>query len=153
MRVNTGKHAFDLIVPVGLILLCRRLTLELISPYHPALALNRVKLSERSHPHRILPIRYIVGRASHPIISAMVACRPRGQMGIHLVLSSTDKSFLFQHIKLHNIVSQITSKSAIASASRASTGDSLDWYVIFYFYILNYNHIHIFSIHNSIEDV
>jgi hypothetical protein len=49
----------------------------LFSPYCPILALNRAGFPEESPPCGFLPIRYIVRRASHPVISATVARLPR----------------------------------------------------------------------------
>ena len=50
--------------------------IQLISPYHPTLVLNRGGFPEGFSCHHLNPIRYVVRGASHPIISAMVA-RPR----------------------------------------------------------------------------
>lgn len=46
---------------------------QLSSPYHPTLALNRGGFPEGLACHHLSPIRYIVRRASHPVISATVA--------------------------------------------------------------------------------
>jgi len=47
--------------------------LHLISPYHPTLALNGGEFPEGLACHHLSPIRYVVRRASHPVISATVA--------------------------------------------------------------------------------
>ena len=47
--------------------------LYLISPYHPTLALNGGGFPEGFACHHLNPIRYVVRRASHPVISATVA--------------------------------------------------------------------------------
>jgi len=56
--------------------LTTRVTLHVFSPYHLTIALNRMELPDGSPPRGILPVRYVVGRASHSAISAAVACRP-----------------------------------------------------------------------------
>ena len=56
-----------------------REALQLISPYYPILALNRMEFPEGSACYHLDPIRYIVRGASHPVISATVA-RPRRRL-------------------------------------------------------------------------
>ena len=70
---STKKHVFDLLIPVGLKDVTTRKILCLLSPYCPILALNRVGFPEGIPSHDFLPIRYIVRRASHPVISATAA--------------------------------------------------------------------------------
>ena len=48
-------------------------TIQISSPYHLSLALNRGRFPEGFSRHRSNPIRYIVRRASHPVISPTVA--------------------------------------------------------------------------------
>ena len=69
-------------------------TFQLVSPYLPPLALNRTEFPEGGLPRGFFPIRYIVGRASHSVIGATVACRPRGLVGIHQVLIYVAPPFL-----------------------------------------------------------
>jgi len=64
-----------------------RADIQLLSPYHPSLALNRGDLPEGSSCHHSDPIRYIVRGASHPVISA-TAARPRRDRQEHAGYSS-----------------------------------------------------------------
>ncbi len=59
----------------------------LLSPYCPILALNRVGFPEGSLPRGFFPIRYIVRRASHPVISATVARLLRIPAGTRRVIA------------------------------------------------------------------
>ena len=53
--------------------LTMRVGVQLISPYHSSLALNRGGFPEGSACHHFDPIRYVVREASHPVISATAA--------------------------------------------------------------------------------
>ena len=75
--VNTGKPSFDLLVSVGLYPMTTLNDFRLILPYCSTLALNPVRLGDGFLFHSFYPFRYIVGWASHPFISAKVACHPR----------------------------------------------------------------------------
>ena len=115
-HANTGKHAFDLITPVGLYCLTARAALRLISPYCPILALNRMEFPEGFSCRHSNPIRYIVRGASHPVISATVA-RPRRRLAgicqVHVHYNSIDEiAFPYNniHIQSCDFVSRITSK-------------------------------------------
>ena len=66
---NTRKHSLDLLIPVGPFSVTTLTDFRLISPYCSTLALNPVGLGKGSPPHGFDPIRYIVGRASHPVIT------------------------------------------------------------------------------------
>jgi hypothetical protein len=133
-HANTGKHAFDLITPVGLYCLTARAALRLISPYRPILALNRMEFPEGFFCHQSNPIRYIVRGASHPVISATVA-RPRrrlaGTRQVHVYYSSIPKkAFPYNniHIQSCDFVSQITlqfSRRRRRSAGIATLGHNL----------------------------
>ena len=74
---NTRKHSLDLLIPVGLSLVTTLNGFRFLSPYCSTLALNSAGLGDGFRPHGFNPIRYIVGWASHPFISAKVACHPR----------------------------------------------------------------------------
>jgi len=50
-----------------------RADIQLFSPYHSSLALNRGGFPEGSACYHFDPIRYVVRRASHPVISATAA--------------------------------------------------------------------------------
>ena len=102
----TGKHAFDLITPVGLYCLTARAALRLISPYCPILALNRMEFPEGSSCHQWNPIRYIVRGASHPVISATIA-RPRrrlaGTRQVHVYYNSIAEKIVSIQQHTHTI--------------------------------------------------
>ena len=51
-HANTGKHAFDLLTPVGLNRLTTLQSFELLSPYCPTLGLNRTKFPEGFSCHQ-----------------------------------------------------------------------------------------------------
>jgi len=63
-------------------------TIHLISPYCPALALNRMEFPEGFSCRHSNPIRYVVGEASHQLHSAEPACSPRALQGILQVFES-----------------------------------------------------------------
>ena len=67
---------FDLLSLGRSVALTMRADIQLISPYHSSLALNRGGFPEGSACHHFDPIRYVVREASHPVISA-TAARPR----------------------------------------------------------------------------
>ena len=50
-----------------------RMDIQISSPYHSSLALNRGGFPEGLSCHHFNPIRYVVREASHPVISATVA--------------------------------------------------------------------------------
>jgi len=54
-----------------------RMDIQLFSPYHSSLALNRGYFPEGLSCHHFNPIRYFVREASHPVISATAACSHR----------------------------------------------------------------------------
>jgi len=58
---------------------------QLVSPYCPALALNRMGFPEGFACRHLNPIRYIVGEAPHPVISATATRSPRVLVGTHQV--------------------------------------------------------------------
>ncbi len=62
-----------MIILVGLCSLTTLMDIQLLSPYHPTLALNGGGFPEGFACHHLNPFRYIVRRASHPVISATVA--------------------------------------------------------------------------------
>jgi len=95
---NTRKCIIDLIIPVGLCSVTTRKVLCLLSPYCPILALNRVGFPEGFPSHDFNPIRYIVRRASHPVISATAARLLRIPTGTCRVIS-TGYNILLSHIK------------------------------------------------------
>ena len=86
-----------------------REVLQLISPYYPILALNRMEFPEGFACHHLNPIRYIVREASHPVISATVARPLRRLVGIHQVYVNMCP-FNYIHIQLCDIVSRLTPK-------------------------------------------
>jgi hypothetical protein len=108
MHANTGKHAYDLLIPVGLLLADgaydSSTNLTLLPNPSP---LYRTEFPEGSSCHHSNPIRYIVGEASHPVISATVACSPRGPVGIHRVYSIYRNYLLYlqscDFVSHHNI--------------------------------------------------
>jgi hypothetical protein len=82
--------------------------IQIFSPYHLSLALNRGGFPDGLSCHHFNPIRYIVRGASYPVISATVA-RPRRDQQEHAEYSQVNKiSFKYTH--LGDIVSQLTSK-------------------------------------------
>ena len=83
-----------------------RADIQIISPYHSSLALNRGGLPEGSSCRHSDPIRYFVSGASHPVISATVA-RPRRDQQEHTGYS-TDKLTNCKYTQLRDIVSQLT---------------------------------------------
>ena len=81
------KHweaALDLSILVGPRSLTALTDIHLLSPYHPTLALNRGGFPEGFSCHHSNPIRYIVRRASHPVISETVAGLRRIQQELNL---------------------------------------------------------------------
>jgi hypothetical protein len=54
-----------------------RMDIQISSPYHSSLALNRGGFPEGLSCHHFDPIRYLVRGASHPVISATAARHPR----------------------------------------------------------------------------
>ena len=74
--------------------------IDLISPYHPSLALNGGGFPDGFSCHHSNPVRYIVRGASHPVISATVA-RPRRDRQEHAGYSRQ----VPEYIQLCDIVS------------------------------------------------
>ncbi len=62
------------------------------------------------------PIRYIVREASHPVISATVACSRRGPVGIHRVYSVLH--FYLLYIQSYDFVSHLNTKLSCGCAKR-----------------------------------
>jgi hypothetical protein len=83
-----------------------RADIQLFSPYHSSLALNRGGFSEGSACHHFDPIRYIIRGASHPVISATVA-RPRRDQQEHAGCSTTNITTC-KHTQLRDIVPRLT---------------------------------------------
>jgi hypothetical protein len=83
-----------------------RADVQMSSPYHSSLLLNRGGFPEGSACHHFDPIRYVVRGASHPVISATVA-RPRRDQQEHTGYS-TGKLTNCKYTQLRDIVSQLT---------------------------------------------
>ncbi len=96
MYENTRNHAVDLLIPVGLLPIDdaydSSINLTLLSDPSP---LYQVGFLEGFSRRRSNPIRYIVGEASHPVISATVARSPREPVGIHRVYSVVQNNLLY----------------------------------------------------------
>ena len=119
---SSGKQAFAPIVLVGLFILTTLAVLQLVSPYQSTLALYRRELPKRFLPRgRIL--RYVVERASHPIISAMAACRSRGPAGIRRVIKQSEVNgfvLLFSvHVTCKRATSCRTQRQRCGTGTRA----------------------------------
>ncbi len=83
-----------------------RADIQISSPYHSSLALNRGGFPEGSACHHFDPIRYVVRGASHPVISATVA-RPRRDQQEHAGCS-TFSITACKYTQLRDIVSRLT---------------------------------------------
>ena len=70
-----------------------RMDIQISSPYHSSLALNRGGFPEGSACHHFDPIRHIVRGASHPVISATVA-RPRRDRQEHAEYYKEQKNLI-----------------------------------------------------------
>ena len=83
-----------------------RADIQLISPYHSSLALNRGGFPEGSACYHFDPIRYVVRGASHPVNSATVA-RPRRDQQEHAGYSPGYIT-IWKYTQLCDFVSQVT---------------------------------------------
>ena len=84
-----------------------RTDVQLISPYHSSLALNRGGFPEGSSCYHSDPIRYVVRGASHPVISATVA-RPRRDQQEHAGYSIYRISLhIVQSIMRHRVANNV----------------------------------------------
>ena len=76
-RGSSLRPVKHLLILVGLLLVTTLKDIQLISPYHPSLGLNGRGFPGGFSCCHSNPIRYIVREASHPVISATVACSRR----------------------------------------------------------------------------
>jgi hypothetical protein len=91
--------------------LTARAALRLISPYCPALALNRMEFPEGFSCHHSNPIRYIVREASHRLHSAYSACSRRALEGILQVIANVMTHKIinkYNHLRSGDFVSRLT---------------------------------------------
>ena len=102
---------------LGRYFLTMRTVLHLVSPYPPSLALYRMELPAGRSSHDFLPLRYIVGGASHPVISATAACPPRDLREYARCCPVWLKP-PFQHIQSRDLVSRLTAISSAGGPSR-----------------------------------
>ena len=87
--------------------------LQISSPYHSFLSLNRGGFSEESSCQHFDPFRYIVREASHPIISAMAARSRRNRQ---------EYAEYFNGILPINTIIYTTSRSCVAHNVRVKSG-------------------------------
>jgi len=79
---------------------------QISSPYHSFLALNRGSFSEGLSCHHFDPIRYVVREASHPIITAMAARSRRNRQEHAEYFKDNLLKIINKYTYLYSFVSQ-----------------------------------------------